>query len=148
MVWIWAVAFVVTLLVEIFTVELVSLWFSVGALVAFILALCGVSTTIQIVVFVVVSIVLTVSLRWVFMKLLKNTKGKTNLDTVIGSVHTLLKPVTEEEPGEIKVNGVIWGAVSNGESIEQGKKVSILAVSGNRFIVKEVEQAADKDRKE
>lgn len=143
MVWIWAVAFVLTLLIEIFTVELVSLWFSVGALVAFILALCGVNTTIQIVVFIVVSIVLTISLRWVFMKLLKNTKGKTNLDTVIGSVHTLIKPITDEEAGEIKVNGVIWSAISNGESIEQGKKVSILAVSGNRFIVKEVEQPAD-----
>lgn len=145
MVWIWAVVFVITLVLEIVSIELVSLWFSVGALVSFILALCGVSTTVQIIVFAAVSIVLTASLRWIFIKLLKNTKTQTNLDTVIGSVHTLLKPISEEEAGEIKVNGVIWGAVTkDGEIIDKDQKVSIVAVSGNKFIVRKV---AESDKK-
>lgn len=144
MMWIWAAVFVLTLVLEIISVELISLWFSIGALAAFILALCGVSTKIQIIVFLVVSVVLTLSLRWVFMKLLKNAKSKTNLDEVVGKNYLLVKSVSSDETGEIKVNDVIWRVVSkNGESIEKGERVKVVEVSGNKFVV---EKASDSEK--
>ena len=136
MIWVWSVLFILTLVVEIVTVELVSVWFAVGSLIAFILALCKVCTTVQIIVFLAVSIVLLASLRWVCMKALKNSKEKTNLDSLVGKIFKLTKSIEEENPGEIKVNGVIWRVVEkNGELAELGKKVKIVEVQGNKFLV-------------
>lgn len=137
MIWIWAGVFLVTLILEIITVDLVSIFFTVGSLVAFILALCGVGTNIQIIVFLIVSIILLASLRAIFMKLLKNNKEKTNIDSVIGTVHTLQKAIQEEEAGELKLNGIVWRAISqNNETIDAGEKVQIVEVQGNKLIVK------------
>ncbi len=136
MVWVWAVLFIVTLVVEIVSVELVSIWFAFGSLIAFILALCKVGVTWQIVVFLVVSVVLLASLRWVCIKFLKNSKEKTNLDSLIGKSYKLLKDIEDEVPGEIKVNDVVWRAVTkNGENVKAGEKVKIIEVKGNKFIV-------------
>ena len=137
MVWIWAVVFIVTLIIEIVTVELASIWFTFGSLVSFILALCHVNTTIQIIVFLIVSVLLLVFLRAIFMRFLKNNKETTNLDSVIGTIHTLQKEISPENPGEVKLNGVIWRAVSkDDETINSGEKVKIIEVQGNKFIVK------------
>lgn len=136
MVWVWAAIFLATILIEVFSLELDCVWFSVGSLVAFILALCKVSITVQIVVFLIVSVALLLSVGIVCKKLLKNTKSKTNLDMVIGSSHTLLKAIEPESAGEIKVNDIVWRAVSkNGEAIAKNEKVKIVSVDGNKFIV-------------
>ena len=149
MVWLWAVLFIATLVVEIFTVEMISIWFSVGSLVAFFLALCTkLNTTVQILVFAGVSIVLLVSMRAICKKLLKNSKEKTNVDIVVGTVHSLTKAIKDEEPGELKVNDVVWRAVTkNGEELAEKTKVKILEVQGNKFIVEkfvENEKKGDK----
>lgn len=149
MVWIWAAVFIVTLVIEIVTVELASIWFTFGSLVSFILALCGVGETIQIVVFLVVSSLLLICLRSIFMKFLKNNKETTNLDSVIGTVHTLQSDIGEENAGEIKLNGVVWRAVSkDNEKISAGEKVEIVEVQGNKFLVKKFEEKLEKKENE
>ena len=136
MVWVWAGVFIATLIFEILTEELVSIWFSVGGFVAFVLALFKVNNlTIQILVFVGVSVVLLFSARRFFKKLLQNSKEKTNMDLIIGSTHRLLKAVSEDGAGEIKVNGVVWNvSSSNGQEIAEGEKVKIIEVKGNKLI--------------
>ena len=127
-VWIWAAVFIVTLLVEFFTWELVSIWFTLGSIISFILALCGVGYEIQIVVFLVVSIIAMVCARNVCKKLLSHSKEKTNLDSLIGTSHVVIKDSSENESGEIKINGVVWRFVSiDGKTIEKE--------DGNKFIV-------------
>lgn len=137
MVWFWASMFITTLVGEIVTVELLSIWFSLGSLIAFILALCGVSVTIQIIVFLAVSSLLLICLRSIFMKMLKNTKEKTNLDSIIGTTHILQKEITKTNSGEIKLNGVVWRVLSeSGEEIPAGENVQIVEIQGNKFVVK------------
>ena len=113
MVWLWATIFVSTLVVEIFTVELISIWFTVGSFVAFFLALCtGLSAAWQIAIFVFISLILLICMRKICMKLLKNNKEKTNVDALVDSVHTLTKAISDDAAGEVKVNDVVWRAVS------------------------------------
>ena len=140
MVWIWAVVFIATVIFEVTTVELISIWFALGSLIAFILALCGVNTTIQIVVFAAIAILLFIFFRPICMKLLQNSDEKTNVDSMVGSVHELLKEVNAKELGEIKVNGVVWRVLSkNNETIEAGSNVKIVEVHGNKFVVEKGE---------
>ena len=149
MVWIWASVFIVTLVIEIVTVELASIWFTFGSLVSFILALCGVGETVQIVVFLVVSSLLLICLRSIFMRFLKNNKETTNLDSIIGTVHTLQSEIGEEKTGEIKLNGVVWRAVSkDNEAIPAGEKVEIVDVQGNKFLVKKFEEKLEEKENE
>ena len=58
-----------------------------------------------------------------------NIIEKTNVDSVVGSVHELLKEVNSKEFGEIKINGVVWRVISkNNETIEVGSNVKIIEV--------------------
>ena len=72
--------------------------------------------------------------------MLKNNHEKTNLDSVIGTTHKLLKKI-DEEPGEVKINGVVWRVSSkNKKPISENKKVKIIELDGNKFIVEEVKE--------
>ena len=137
MVWIWLSILILTLVIEIISFEIDCVWFSIGSLVALVMSLFdGCPIWAQIVAFLVVSVALLCSLGIICRKLLKNTKTKTNLDTVIGTVHTLLKPIEPESPGEIKVNDVTWRAVTkDGSSLAANEKVKVVSVEGNKFIV-------------
>lgn len=146
MVWLWASVFLVTLVVEIFTVELFSIWFTFGSFVAFFLALCTkLSPTIQILVFLAISLVLLICMRKICMKLLKNTKEKTNIDLVVGTTLILTKAIEEDSAGEVVVNGVVWRAVSkDGTEIAEKTKVKVVEVSGNKFVVEKEEKEGEK----
>ena len=150
MVWLWATIFVSTLVVEIFTVELISIWFTVGSFVAFFLALCtGLSAAWQIAIFVLISLILLICMRKICMKLLKNNKEKTNVDALVDSVHTLTKAISDDAAGEVKVNDVVWRAVSkNGEDIAEKTKVRIVEVKGNKLVVEKEIKEKKGDKKD
>ena len=76
--YIWLGVVAVTLIVEFLTMELVSVWLSIGALVAMILAACGVGYEIQIVVMIIVSISCLLGLRKITLKFLNKTDINNN----------------------------------------------------------------------
>lgn len=138
-VYIWLGVLALSLIIEFVTMELVSVWVSLGSLVAMILALCGVQIEIQIAVFVVVSVACILGLRRVTLRLLNKSKGKTNLDAVVGTQQKLIKSISKDENGLIKYNGIEWTAKSqNNEDIQIGEYVEVLEVEGNKFIVKKI----------
>ena len=140
MVWVWAVVTIATLVAEIVTVELASIWFTFGGLVAFILALCKVGETVQVVVFISIAALSFICLRPICKKLLKNSDEKTNVDSVVGTVHSLVSGITEDKAGEIKINGVSWRVVSkDNQTFAVGEKVKIVEVQGNKFVVEKGE---------
>ncbi len=142
MFWVWLGVIVATAIAEFATMEIVSIWFTIGAIVPFILAATNcVRWEIQLVVFVVISAVLIVSLRRITKKfLLKNSNGKTNLDTLIGKELRMLKGTDFETIGSVKVNDVVWSAVGqNRESIGKDEIVEVVKIDGNKLIVKKIE---------
>lgn len=141
MVWIyiWLGVIVVSLVIEFITFELVSVWISVGALVAMIMALCGVMPEIQISVAVVLSIVCLLALRKVTLKFLTKNKDKTNVDAAIGKVVKLITRTDEDEIGSAKFNGVVWSVkAENDATIEAGEYAEVIAIDGNKLVVKHV----------
>ena len=140
MVWIWAGVFIATVMLEVTTAELVSIWFALGSFIAFIMALCGVGQTAQIIVFIIVAVLTFAFFRPLCMKLLKDKDEKTNVDSMIGTVHKLLKDIDKDNAGEIKINGVSWRVVSkNNEPISANEDVKIVEVHGNKFVVEKGE---------
>ena len=133
---VWLVTAIALAIIEASTVNLVTIWFIASALVALLLAYLGISTYIQIAVFVILGVVLLIFTRKPLEKLLKKTKQKTNADRVLDMTGIVTKEITEEESGEVKVDGKKWTAISK-QNIKEGSKVKILKIDGVKLIVEE-----------
>ena len=136
---VWLGVFVVSIIIEATTAELVSIFFTAGSLVALIISFIpGVSWWIEVILFVVISGASLLALRPLMNKLLRREKRSTNVDELIGKKGLLIKGCDELNHGEIKVNGVIWTAVSEDDkvNIPEGDKVTIVGVIGNKLVVK------------
>ena len=135
----WMIIFLVLLFIELVTVNLVSIWFAVGALAAFISTYFIDSVTIEVLIFIVVSAISLILTK----KIVKNIIGEkieaTNLDRVIGKIGIVTEEITKLEPGEVNVDGKKWSAISN-KKIVEGSKVEILSIDGVKLNVKEVEE--------
>ncbi len=123
---IWFVLIIVAALIEMNTMDLTSIWFSAGALFAFILAIAGALLWIQITVFVVTSLMLIALVRPITKKYLKTNVVHTNTDRLIGKVANCTK----------MIDGKYWMAVTTSEDdIDIDEKVEVLAVEGVKLVV-------------
>lgn len=139
MIIIWFAVIIIAAVVEMNTMDLTSIWFSLGALVAFIFALAQIPEVFQIVAFLVVSLVLVVAVRPVAKNYFKTNTISTNADRLVGKVATCTKPIGIGERGEVKIDGKYWLAVTSGdEDIEIDEKVEVLAIEGVKLIVDKI----------
>ena len=132
---VWFIIFLLLLLIEIFTVNLVTIWFAIGALASLASTYFTDNVIIQIVVFVVVSILMLIILK----PLTKRFKTKhviaTNLDRVIGMEAIVTEEISKNKVGEVRVDGKKWSAVSN-ETIPKDAIVIVQKIEGVKLIVK------------
>ena len=139
---VWLSIFVVALIVETGTTELVSIFFAFGALIAMIISFIpGVEWWVQLIIFVVLSGVSLAALRPVVKKYLNKEKRDTNVDEYIGKKVNVIDVNNDGYP-EVKLNGLIWRIepVDEEEKVEVGEKVEIVTIKGNKLIVRKVEK--------
>lgn len=135
----WLILFVILILVEISTVNMVSIWFALGALLTAICSLFIKSMGIQTAIFVISSVIFFIATKPVISKFQKKAIVPTNLDRVIGKIGIVTESITKLEPGEVRVDGKRWTAAST-KNIEKGSKVEILSIDGVKLHVKEVKE--------
>jgi membrane protein implicated in regulation of membrane protease activity len=122
---------------EFVTADMVSIWFSLGAVPSFILALINVGPVIQIITFVLVTAVLLLFTRPVVLKYFKVNEIKTNVDSIIGQEGFVISKITENTVGRVKLRAQEWSAISD-EDIEVDEKIRVLDVEGVKLIVKKL----------
>lgn len=139
--YVWLGVTAVALIVEFITSDLLSIWFAGGGIIAMILALCGLSWYVHLPIFIVLSFVLLLSFRKMAMRYFNKGDARTNADAAIGKEYKLLTPISLNEPGSIKVNDIIWSAVTENESdsVSEGTLVKIKYIKGNKYVVEVVE---------
>lgn len=136
---VWLIVFVALVVFELATVNLVSIWFAVGALASFTVSLFLDDPTVQIGTFVIVSFISLVCTKSIVRKIRKGEPVRTNLDRVIGQIGIVTEDISKLNPGEVKVDGKRWTAISN-KKISAGSKVEILSIEGVKLSVKEVKE--------
>lgn len=139
---IWLSIFVLAIIIEAITSDLTSIWFAGGAMIALIISFIpDVAWWIEVIVFIVISTVMILGLRPLAKKLLKTNITNSNIDEMAGKKGIMLKGYDELNHGEVKINDVVWTAIGADESkaIPQGTKVVVVAVNGNKLIVRPVE---------
>ncbi len=142
MIVVWAVIMAITLLLEFFTVDFFACCFSLGALVALILAACGVNIYWQVGVFFVVTIAAIAATRPLVKRFMKKPTVPTNVDQNFGKTARLLADVVDGH-SSIKINDVVW-QVACAADLKQNDLVIIESVAGNKMIVKPAEKEESK----
>ncbi len=133
----WIVLLIIFAVAEAATVQLVSVWFAVGALAGLIANLCDANITLQIVIFISVSIICFIATRPLVKKFTANRIENTNADRCIGSTAVVIEEIDNvEASGQVKVNGNIWTArSSDGSVIPVNARVTVEKIEGVKLIV-------------
>lgn len=141
MAWFWLAVAIALAVVELSTVQLVSIWFAAGAAVTAIIKAVFPSIGVpwQFLIFVILSVGLLIATRPFVKKFLSRRKEeqKTNLELIIGKEAIVVEAIDNiKAEGAIKINGVVWSARSLDDSQIPLETVVILKeISGNKAIV-------------
>ena len=142
MVCIWLFIFLLGIVVEAVTQDLVSIWFSIGGLVSMILSgFDFIPWFVEVIVFIVVSLTAVICTRPFAKKLLNNALRSTNIDESIGKQVLVRKEISKFVDGEIKLHDVIYTAClmeEEKETIAEGEIVEVVTFRGNKVVVKKV----------
>ena len=143
--YIWFALMVMFLIAEgICPFHLVSVWFAVGALAAVVVSILGLSSWVQITVFLVVSGGLLLAMWPISRKLLKPNASKTNVDAIIGSQGYVTADIDNlSATGQVKLGAMEWTArSSSGDPIKAGTLVKVDRIEGVNTFVSEVKSTA------
>lgn len=135
---IWIGLFIILLIIEVFTVGLTTIWFAIGALAAAGANTLGANLTIQIIVFLAVSIMLMIFTRPWAAKHLNKNRLKTNYESKIGEVIKITERVDNlRQTGRSIVDGQEWTVRSqdNNVILEKDELAKVISVSGVKLIV-------------
>lgn len=132
---VWFFLFLLLLILEIATVNLVSIWFAIGALFSFATSFFADSILVQVIVFILASGCSLMITKPIVKKMRKREIHFTNADRIIGKKGLVLRRIEKYHPGEVSTLGSIWTAVSD-EKIEKGEEVVVERIDGVKIWVK------------
>lgn len=135
----WLIIFIFLIFVEIATVNLVSIWFAIGAIASCILSIYVDNLIIQLGCFVITSTICLILTKSIISKIKNHKITPTNLDRVIGDIGIVTEDIDEFNTGEVKVDGKIWTATSK-ETLKVGTKVKIVSINGVKLNVKSIKE--------
>lgn len=121
------------------TVNLVSIWFAIGAIASCILSIYVDNLIIQLGCFVITSTICLILTKSIISKIKNHKITPTNLDRVIGDIGIVTEDLDEFNNGEVKVDGKTWTATSK-ETLKVGTKVKIVSLNGVKLNVKSIKE--------
>ena len=137
---VWLIAMIVLLVVEGLVPGLISIWFALGALAALVSALLHAPLWLQILLFVLFSLVLLFFTRPIAVKYFNKDRIKTNAESLVGRTAIVISDINNLEGiGQVTVSGQEWSArsVADGVLIPTGTVVTVRAINGVKLIVEE-----------
>jgi membrane protein implicated in regulation of membrane protease activity len=133
----WLTILAVLIFIEIITLGLTTIWFAGGALVAFIVSLFFDNLLVEIILFLVISLLLLYFTRPYVLKYFNPKRVKTNYEGVVGKEALVTITIDNiKAEGQVIVDGQEWTArSSDGDVIEKGTRVTVRDISGVKLIV-------------
>ena len=138
MFYIWLAIAVVLAIIEMSTVNLVSIWFIISSILAMIISLFTDNIVIQVAIFVLGGTLLLILTKDAIKKILP-VKTKTNIDRIIGMKGIVTEKITKKTLGEVKVDGKRWTAIAD-ETINTDETVEILEINSTKLKAKRMEE--------
>lgn len=136
---IWFLSSIILIVLEILTVNLISIWFAIGCFLSGICSLFIDDLIVEMIIFLFVSAISLVLTKPIIKKLKKNDSEKLNLDRIIGKNGFVTEEIDKFKNGEVKIDGKCWTAVSDSK-IEKGVMVKILKIEGVKLKVEKIKE--------
>lgn len=134
---IWLVIFIVLVIIELITINLVTIWFAIAAVFTLLVDIITRNTMLEIIVFIVSSFLLLLLTKPLIKKIKVKKVEATNLDMVINKIGIVTEDINQDKIGEVKVLGKRWSAYSNTE-LKKDEKVKILSIDGVKLKVEKI----------
>jgi len=137
---VWLALMIACLVLESLSLQLFSIWFALGALVALLADLAGAEVWLQIVLFLSVTVASLLATRPLAKKL-RGKREPTNADRYVDKEALVLEDIDNTKgTGQIKVEGQIWSArTADGSVVPAGETVLTLEIQGVKLIVKQTQ---------
>lgn len=137
----WAVLLMLFAIVEIITPQMTTIWLAAGSGAALIVSfILPELIWLQILVFVIVSLVLLLLTRKLSRRLMKGDKKRLNADRCIDEQAVVVEEINNLlGKGQVSIKGVVWTArAENDEIIAKDELVVIKRIEGVKVIVDKV----------
>lgn len=147
---VWLIIAVVLFLIESATYQMVCIWFSLGSLVAMAASWLNAPVWLQLLVFLLTSLLVLLLARPYVMKHARFQKSATNADRVIGQIGVVKEKIDNiADQGRATANGLLWTARSANDdiTIPVGNRVRAVRIDGVKLIVEPLESLEYAERK-
>lgn len=134
----WLFVIIICSVLEVMTVNLVSVWFIASAIVSLIVSLFVDSFLIQMAVFVLLGVFLLFTTRKTLQRLVNEHKEKTNFDRIFDMNGVVTEKISKNKSGVVKIDGKYWTAYSD-DDIDVDSIVKVLEINSVKLKVKKVE---------
>ena len=137
---VWLVILVVLVVIELLTMGLTTIWFAGGALIAAIASLFRAPFVVQVILFLVVSVVLMFFTRPLAVKYFNKDRVRTNAESLVGRQAIVISEIDNlQGTGQVNVGGMEWSARTkeDGVTIPVGTVTTVLAINGVKLVVEE-----------
>ncbi len=135
----WLILLIVAIAIEALTLGLTSIWFAGGALVAILTAVLNLPVVVQVIVFVLISLVFLVFTRPIAVKYFNKDRVRTNVESLVGKQAIVISEIDNLQGiGQVTVNGQEWSARSMEDKVhfQVGEVVRIVAINGVKLVVR------------
>lgn len=139
MTYIWLGVMILMLLIEAAVPGLVSIWFAAGALVSVAASALRAPLWLQLLLFVMVSVVSLIVTRPLVKKYVNSKVQPTNADAIIGREGVVTEKIDNVlGAGAVKVGGTVWSALSSSDdiTIEPGTRIIAEEIRGVKLVVR------------
>ena len=135
----WLIAVVGFLVLEGMTFSMVSVWFAAGSAAALLSCLFHPPFKVKAVVFIVVSVLCLAAFKPLTQRL-RQKPTPTNGDRSLGREAKVLTPVSAEETGRVRLDGVDWNArcATPGDTLAPGQSCRVTEIHSTLLIVEPV----------
>ena len=115
-------------------------WFGIACLLAMVVSFFTSNIIIQMVVFLVSSVILILSTKPFVKKFINKKTILTNANSLIGKKAIVIKEINNlQGTGQIKIGGEIWSAQNESDTtISENQEVEIIKIEGVKLIVKQL----------
>jgi membrane protein implicated in regulation of membrane protease activity len=134
---IWLIIGVICVIIEILDPAVFFISFGIAGLITSPISTLGIPIWLQVLIFGIISFIVFLFMRKVYEKLFQKEKTETNVYALVGKTGLVITSIPSDGRGEVKVGGEIWTAIAEDNIvITNGEKITVLAIDGNKLIVK------------
>lgn len=136
--YVWLAIAAVMAVIEVVSLSLITVWFVVGGLVAFVVGFAGGELVVQAIAFLVVSLACLLLFRPLALK--HRALGEANESTPVGQSARVVEPIAASAPGRVETpDRMTWVALSStGEPLEVGADVRVIGQDSIKLIVERI----------